>query len=708
MNKTHLLITTSAGDFRQIGVNGEAVIGAAAAILQEVERRLSIRHRRLFAEPVENHDRSKIDWWTDAPGGVTPFDTLNDTEKEETLQEIRTLLKDVGGIAEALKKSNVADSMLVGKWLETATVSPAPTGLFKVGDQPVMTLWAHEPDAVSSGTMAAPLMAASGEAPASVEVSPISGTTPQDAHFEEVDGAQKRGWRWPFSWPWSWPWSWLPFSIPGWLRALLMALLLLLLLGLLLRACSPSLPNFSLPGWGSDAGGSKEADKPKEGAKNEPEGTSKDQEKPQSTESPSDASQVQPTVRDETKPNTGGGGNTYVVPNTESATSPLGSGSVAAPWVEETRPPNVVVTPGVSVPGGTVALPNPSQPNGNMDEETRITILSLEEERATEAELRRRIAELENLVAAKQKACANGICLPKTESEITPRTETTEPSPPIKEVRPSEPDPQASLDGTETAPTPPAQPPVQEQPRQEAAPTESTPIEPGSDQMICTPDRESWEAPEIVIIMDTSGSMAIDKSYPSSHVDPVLERAQAGDPAALNQILSMRAAPENRRIDQVQDGLTSMIQRLPSDVDIGFIDFGSCDAVVNHKFYSSGQRGELISIINATQPNEGTPLARALERGGSIIKGRTEEDKGVIILISDGYGTCGGDVCAVARNIASRKPGVTINVVSLGAKNAAQCAADLTGGRVVDVENIGLLQALSDASEEKQASGACK
>ena len=105
MNKTHLLITTSAGDFRQIGVNGEAVIGAAAAILQEVERRLSIRHRRLFAEPVENHDGSQIDWWTDAPGGVTPFDTLSDAAKEEALQEIQVLLNDVRGIAEALKKS---------------------------------------------------------------------------------------------------------------------------------------------------------------------------------------------------------------------------------------------------------------------------------------------------------------------------------------------------------------------------------------------------------------------------------------------------------------------------------------------------------------------------------------------------------------------------------------------------------------------------
>ena len=683
MNKTHLLITTSAGDFRQIGVNGEAVIGAAAAILQEVERRLSIRHRRLFAEPVENHDGSQIDWWTDAPGGVTPFDTLSDAAKEEALQEIHVLLNDVRGIAEALKKSNVADSMLVGKWLETATVSPAPIGVFKVGDQAIMTSWAHEPDAVASAAMVA-----SGEAPATVEVSPISEKTPKGR--------------------WRWPWFWLPFSIPGWLSALLIALLLLLLLGLLLRACDPSLPNFSLPGWGSDAGGSKEADKPKEGAKNEPEITSKDQEKPQSTQPPSDSSQGQPTVRGETKPDTGADGNTFVVPNTGSATGPRGSGSVAAPFAEEARPPNVVVPPSVNAPGGTVALPDPLQPNENMDEATRITILSLEEESALEAELRRRIAKLENLLAAKQKSCANSICLPKTENEITPRTETTEPSPPLQEVRPSEPDLQASVDGIETAPTPPSQPPVQEQRRQEAVPTESTPIEPASDQMICTPDRNSWEAPEIVIIMDTSSSMTIDKSYPSSQVAPVLERARAGDPAALSQILSMHAAPENRRIDQVQDGLTSIIQRLPSDVDIGFIDFGSCDAVVNHKFYSSGQRSELISIINATEPNEGTPLARALERGGSIIKGRTEGDKGVIILVFDGYGTCGGDVCAVARNIAAQKPGVTINVVSLGAKNAAQCAADLTGGRVVDVENIGLLQALSDASEEKLASSACK
>jgi len=216
------------------------------------------------------------------------------------------------------------------------------------------------------------------------------------------------------------------------------------------------------------------------------------------------------------------------------------------------------------------------------------------------------------------------------------------------------------------------------------------------------------DAPEVVVVLDTSGSMAIDVSVPASRIEALVARADAGDVSAIRELDSLTGAEGSRRIDQAQSALNNMIANLPEDVDVGFIEFGSCDSIVNHAFYPMSRRAELMSKIEATEPNAGTPLARALERAGNIIKGRTAEDKGVIVLVSDGYGTCGGDACAAARAIAAEKPGVVINVVTLGSYSEAQCIAQAGNGRVFDAEGGDIRDAIVKASEEPPLPPHCR
>jgi len=525
-----------------------------------------------------------------------------------------------------------------------------------------------------------------------------------DAEFEEVQDKEpdRPWWHWPWSWFWP-PLNWLPLSWPAWLRALLLFLLLLLLLSLLLRACSPTIPGLSLP-WQNGGSETPSVSDPAADSATDP-GT-----EPSSTPGSNNDGVTAPDAGQGSQ--SGDGSNPTINLDLSSNGNNGGAGdgsstdiTVVTPGVDSSGPtanPDPGVDDGNSTlnlptitvnPEGGSSVPSLTPPDIELDEATQAVILSLEEERAKERELRARIARLENEIANKQQACETGICLPQSGNErnITPVPEQTpaieqeqlEPDEPVTEL----PVPQQPIENAEVAPQPPDN---------------------GEPLASCKPERKSWEAPEVVVVMDTSGSMRIDKSYPADEVDALQRRAMAGDPLAIAQLESMDAGPGDRRIDQVHDGLTEIVRSFPSDIDIGFIQFGSCGSIINHQFYSDDQRGALISLINSTEPQEGTPLARALERAGSIIKGRVEDDRGIIILVSDGFESCGGNVCAVAEDIARRKPGVTINVVAIGARDAAQCAADATGGRVIDVEEAGMMNALIDAAEDEILPEMCR
>lgn len=138
------------------------------------------------------------------------------------------------------------------------------------------------------------------------------------------------------------------------------------------------------------------------------------------------------------------------------------------------------------------------------------------------------------------------------------------------------------------------------------------------------------------------------------------------------------------RLDAAKRASESMIRGLPADVDVALVDFGACGQVRRDKFYSASQRGALVAEINGLTPKQGTPLADAIRRAGNIASDTAES---VIVIVSDGGDSCGGDPCAAARSIKASKPGVTINVIDLAdtprERQVLQCIAGAGGGRLL-------------------------
>lgn len=138
------------------------------------------------------------------------------------------------------------------------------------------------------------------------------------------------------------------------------------------------------------------------------------------------------------------------------------------------------------------------------------------------------------------------------------------------------------------------------------------------------------------------------------------------------------------RIDQARRSIRSVIEGLPPGVDVGLVDFRGCDNVRRDRFYSDGERGQLIDEVGQLKPWGGTALARSIERAGNIVSGDAES---VIVVVSDGEETCRGDPCAAARALKAAKPMAIINVIDISGdgkgRQVIQCVAQATGGQVL-------------------------
>ncbi|MES2687299.1 MAG: VWA domain-containing protein [Pseudomonadota bacterium] len=288
------------------------------------------------------------------------------------------------------------------------------------------------------------------------------------------------------------------------------------------------------------------------------------------------------------------------------------------------------------------------------------------------AEVEKQNRELEEEIA-RRKVQPQFQCEPdKVDPPLPAASEPPPPAPP-PEPAASAPQPPASKDVPPKEPPKPPQPPASK-PAPPASRPVAPPPAPRPQAKACQPRPPGDEA-EVVMIVDASGSM--NEAFGSG------TRLQAAKRAA-----------------------EAMIRSLPGDVDVGLVDFAACGQVRRDKFYKPGERGALIGEINGLAGKAGTPLAEAIRRAGAVTSDSADS---VIVIVSDGDDSCGGDPCAAARAVRASRPNVVINVIDLAdspsGKRMMQCVASAGGGRVL---SPGDPADLSRKMKEAVATAACK
>jgi hypothetical protein len=652
-----LITRTDQQLYRSLGVHGHSVIQAFAQLRDVVGSRLTPRHQGLFSEPVADPEARGIDWYTDAEGEPTRLVDLPEDQQAAIEAELETLKQDLMELSGALIRAGEAGGAnLIGTILQLSVTVPGPEHVYMVGDQPVLTLWGHE--------LAKSLTVVTPTPPGGPKAEPVQ-VTPLP--YDPDD--RRRG-------------------IWGWLRWLLLLLLLALLLFWLLRGCDrlPFTDEPTAPVTSSQPIVEPEKPTTDDGLD---ELRKREEARLSFTDEPTaPVTSSQPIVEPE-KPTTDDG-------------------------LDELRKREEARLPFTDEPTAPVTSSQPI-----VEPEKPTTDDGLDELRKREEALRDEMARLQREYNLALRACRG------TPTTVLPRGTGQAEIQPTKPVIPqTDPDPnlpleppllpEQLLESEQPDQVPEPEQPEQPKPEQSEPPQPESPDpsqqpkdKPPKEARECPAPRMPFEAPEVVVVLDASRSMKLPLNTDPARERDLLQRVQAGDAAAIAELKRMETQPGAKRLDQAVNTLSQMVAQLPKDVDVGLTSFNDCKSIVNHRFYQSSKRGNLIKAIRGVKVKGGTPLARAVQRAGNIIKGVDKSEMGMIVVVTDGLDTCGGNVCAVARSLKKQKPGLRISLIDLGGHRETHCLATETGGQVYGKNDLPRLVEIVKKFTEQQLPPNC-
>jgi hypothetical protein len=165
------------------------------------------------------------------------------------------------------------------------------------------------------------------------------------------------------------------------------------------------------------------------------------------------------------------------------------------------------------------------------------------------------------------------------------------------------------------------------------------------------------------------------------------------------------------KIDAAKQVLNDVIDAIPErpGINVGFRVFGHKGNNTEAGRAESCQSSDLLvpmKGVNKTllrqqvatyQPTGWTPIALSLERAGQDFEPGGESISNVIVLVTDGEETCGGDPCAAAQSLHEGNVAVTTYVVGFGTSpeqnDALSCIAERGGGRLLGANSAEELSA---------------
>ena len=158
------------------------------------------------------------------------------------------------------------------------------------------------------------------------------------------------------------------------------------------------------------------------------------------------------------------------------------------------------------------------------------------------------------------------------------------------------------------------------------------------------------------------------------------------------------------RITAAKEALAEFVSRLPDspDLDVGLRVYGSrttalepdaCEDSVLVVPVAGVDRELLLDTVRGTEPRGATPIAYSLELAAADLAGAP--GRKVIVLVTDGEESCGGDVRAVAERLAGSGYEIDLHVIGFALTPLAQPS----------FEGIGTFQSANTAAELAAALG---
>lgn len=160
------------------------------------------------------------------------------------------------------------------------------------------------------------------------------------------------------------------------------------------------------------------------------------------------------------------------------------------------------------------------------------------------------------------------------------------------------------------------------------------------------------------------------------------------------------------RIHQALKAVRSVLPRVAPDRRIGLLVYGpgpkdACSNIDLRMTPQPNAARRIIAELERVVPDGNTPLTVAVQNAADVLRYR--ERPGVVVLITDGDETCGGEPCQIASRLASDGRALTVHVIGFkvrdrffqwrsqsspaGAQTAARCLAEQNGGKYISAES---------------------
>lgn len=170
------------------------------------------------------------------------------------------------------------------------------------------------------------------------------------------------------------------------------------------------------------------------------------------------------------------------------------------------------------------------------------------------------------------------------------------------------------------------------------------------------------------------------------------------------------------KIDLAREALAGALTGFPADIPIGLRAYGhrvgvenkdaGCDDTERLIAPAPGNGPAIVALAGRLTPRGQTPIARSLREAGADLA--REGGAGVIVLVSDGVESCGGDPEAAARELRASGVEVGLHTVGLGVgaadASALAALAAAGGGQYFDAPDAAdLVQGVSGALQTSTA-----
>lgn len=208
-----------------------------------------------------------------------------------------------------------------------------------------------------------------------------------------------------------------------------------------------------------------------------------------------------------------------------------------------------------------------------------------------------------------------------------------------------------------------------------------------------------------ITLLGISGSSTVAQTATPSCIDDAMLVFDASGSMAATDFPD--GAPS--RLDRVRQALVKVLPVASRARRLGLLVYGpgaNFDTCMNVslRLPPSPDAGErIMAMVEGLRPQGRTALTSSVQQAARLL--HHGEKPAVIVALTDGQDTCGGDPCGLARELKSVNPAITVHVIGYRLKSMSgaeppfveRCLADETGGIFATAETTEqLASALSE------------